>query len=225
MCDKKIVLAITGASGVAYAVRLLEVLTASECDVHLVISPVAYRILAEEMGIYLSAENFDPCAFGLSQNCVSKIFPSGQIHFHPHDDFSAPIASGSYQTDGMVVCPCTTGTLGGIAAGLCSNLIQRAADVHLKEGRKLILVPRETPFSLIHLENMTRLARAGGVILPASPAFYHGVRDMRDIVNFIVSRICDQLGIQNRLIKRWKSPEEQEEEADFDPERFVEMAG
>lgn len=225
MCERKMVLAITGASGVAYAVRLLEVLTASEWDVHLIISNTAYIVLAKEMGIMLNPNEFDPCAFGLSRNCVSELFPSGQIHFHRNDDFTASIASGSYPTDAMVVCPCTMGTLGCIASGMNLNLIHRAADVHLKEHRKLILVPRETPLSLIHLENMAKVTRAGGIILPAMPAFYHGVNSLQDVVNFVVSRICDQLGVDNQLIRRWKLQGTEETSYPLDEEMFVEMPG
>lgn len=222
--NKKYVVGITGASGISYAVRLLEVLSTCECDVHLVMSDTAYRVLETETGIAIPNQEFDSCALGLSASCVSEFFPSGKIHFHQCGDFTAAIASGSFKTNGMVVCPCTMGTLGAIAAGMSQNLIQRAADVHLKEHRKLILVPRETPYSLIHLENMTRIARAGGVILPASPAFYHGEKDMKGAVNFIVSRILDQLGIENNLTKRWRGPEEPEEEF-FPNETFFEMAG
>ena len=118
----------------------------------------------------------------------------------------APIASGSFLTDGMVVCPCSSSSLGAIAGGLGSNLVHRAANIHLKEHRKLILVPRETPFSTIELENMLRLSKAGAVILPGMPGFYHGVRMIRDLVDFVVGRICDQLGIQHNLIRRWGEP-------------------
>ena len=116
-----------------------------------------------------------------------------------------PIASGSFKTDGMVVCPCSTGTLSAIAHSSCVNLIHRAAEVHLKEGRRLILVPRETPLSLIQLDNMKRAAEAGAVILPASPGFYHGAAKVSDLIDFVVGRICDQLGIENDLVQRWGS--------------------
>ncbi len=224
MYNRKIVVAITGASGMAYAVRLLEVLTSCECSVHLVMSDTAYKVLETEMGIALPLQQFDCHALGLSTSCVSQLFPTGRIHFHRCDDFTAAIASGSYRTDGMVICPCSMGTLGAIASGLSLNLIHRAADVHLKERRKLILVPRETPYSLIQLENMTKITRAGGVILPASPAFYLGISNVAGMVNFIVSRICDQLGIENNFTKRWQGPDEQEAE-DVPLEKFVEMAG
>lgn len=224
MSKRKIVVAVTGASGMLYGIRLVEVLSTCNCDIHLVLSDTAYKVMETENGISLPVQEFNARAFGISSNCNSEIFPSGSIHFHRCDDFSAAIASGSYRTDGMVVCPCSMGTLGAIAAGLSLNLIHRAAEVHLKERRKLILVPRETPYSLIHLENMTKIARAGGIILPASPAFYHGIDDLNGIANFIVSRICDQLGIENNLIKRWRGPEEPELE-EMELEKFIEMAG
>lgn len=224
MCDRKMVVGITGASGVAYAVRLIEVLVASECDIHLMISDTAYKVLEKELNVTLNPEAFDPVQLGLSQNCVSEIFPSGQVHFHPIHDFTAPVASGSYKTDGMVICPCTMGTLGCIASGVHLNLIHRAADVHLKERRKLILVPRETPLSLIHLQNMVTITQAGGIILPPTPAFYHGVKDLRDIVNFVVSRICDQLEIDNNLIRRWRGQNNIATEG-WTEEHFLETAG
>ena len=118
-------------------------------------------------------------------------------------DWSAGIASGSFLTDGMVVCPCSMSTLAAIAGGLSTNLIQRAADVHLKERRKLILVPRETPLNLIHLENMTQCVRAGAIVLPAMPGWYHRPRALEDLINFVVGRICDQLGVQHELFHRW----------------------
>ncbi len=127
----------------------------------------------------------------------------GQIRFYHPSDYLAPLASGSFLTDGMVVCPCSSGTLGAIVHGTSDDLIHRAAEVHLKEGRKLILVPRETPLSLTQLANMKLGAEAGAVILPAMPAFYHGVNLIGDLVDFVVSRICDRLGIANTLIERW----------------------
>lgn len=223
MNKKEIVVAITGASGVVYATRLIEVLTASEYDVHLVISDSAYQIFELEMGIKLNCNQFDPKDLGIAKNCISELFPSGQITYHRYTDFTAPIASGSHKTEGMVICPCSMGTAGHIASGATMNLIHRAADVHLKERRKLVLVTRETPFSLIHLENLTRLCQAGAVILPASPAFYHEPGDIQDMINFIVSRICDQLGIENNLIRRWKSRFDLSQEAEVGSEHFVEM--
>jgi 4-hydroxy-3-polyprenylbenzoate decarboxylase len=127
----------------------------------------------------------------------------GEIRYYHYRDYMAAIASGSFLTDGMVVCPCSSGTLSAIVHSTSANLIHRAAEVHLKERRKLILVPRETPLSLVQLDNMKRAAEAGAVILPAMPGFYHGPTTIRDLVDFIVGRICDQLGIPNVLIRRW----------------------
>jgi 4-hydroxy-3-polyprenylbenzoate decarboxylase len=126
-----------------------------------------------------------------------------QVHYHHHADFMAPVASGSFLTGGMVVCPCSGSTLSGIAHGASNNLIQRAADCHLKERRKLILVPRETPLSIVQLDNMRRAAEAGAVILPAMPGWYHGVKSLQDLVDFVVARILDQLGVPQALMRRW----------------------
>jgi 4-hydroxy-3-polyprenylbenzoate decarboxylase len=127
----------------------------------------------------------------------------GQIQFHHYQDLMSPIASGSFLTAGMVICPCSGGTLSSVAHGASGNLIERAAAVHLKERRKLILVPRETPLSLIFLDNMRRCVEAGAVMLPAMPGFYHGAQSIRDLVDFVVARICDQLGVEQSLIQRW----------------------
>lgn len=221
------VLAITGASGSIYAVRLLEVLIASGCDVHLSISPSAVIVFRQELGLAVDVDDFE----------LSQLFPAGQdfsadsklasivhspgssavfssvftendlsrgvVTYHHHQDFTAGIASGSFKTDGMVICPCSMGTLASLANGQSSNLIHRAADVHLKERRKLIVVPRETPLGSIALDNMKRLSDAGGVILPAMPGFYHNPVTIHDLVDFIVGRICDQLGIAIDMINRW----------------------
>ena len=127
----------------------------------------------------------------------------GKLRFYRHQDYLAPLASGSFATDGMVVCPCSCGTLSAIATGAVNNLIHRAAEVHLKEHRKLILVPRETPLALNQIENMKQATLSGAVILPAMPAFYHGVKLISDLVDFVVARVCDQLEIANRLIEPW----------------------
>ena len=195
--DRPIVLAMTGASGSPYAVRLLRVLCRSGRTVHLAISPSGAHVLREETGISpsQSASRFDPAAFG-------DLGP-GRVVFHHHADVSAGIASGSFPTGGMVVCPCSMSTLASIAHGVTTNLIARAADVHLKERRTLILVPRETPLNLIHLENMAAVTRAGAVVLPAMPGWYHEPKTLDDLVDFVVGRICDQLGIGNDLIRRW----------------------
>ena len=136
----------------------------------------------------------------------------GQILYHDYRDFSAGIASGSFRTAGMVICPCSMGTIGAIAHGTSLNLIHRAADVHLKERRKLILVPRETPLSLVQLHNLTTCVEAGAVVLPAMPAFYTKPRSIEDMVDFIVGRICDQLGVEHQLFRRWGTDEPKESE-------------
>lgn len=215
---KRVVLAMTGASGSAYAVRLLHTLLRAEVDVHLTVSPAATQVLREELGISASVKDmdaaallFDEAAIAGSDRLSALGFPPGddvdadRVTYHHYMDFNAGIASGSFLTDGMVLCPCSLGTLGGVANGISANVIHRAADVHLKERRKLVLVPRETPLSAIHLANMTKLAEAGAVILPAMPGYYHQPNSMMDLVDFIVARICDQLGVQHTLMRRWGS--------------------
>ena len=194
-----LVVGITGASGVTYAQRLLQVLVNSGRRVHLTISPSGAEVLDHELGMSVDLANFDPQRLLLSIHGV----PTGELVYHHYQDFRAGIASGSFPTGGMVVCPCSMGTLASIASGQSTNLIQRAADVHLKERRKLIVVPRETPLGSIQLENMKRLADAGAVILPAMPGFYHGPTSILDLVDFVVGRICDQLGVPHQLCKRW----------------------
>ena len=222
-----VVLAITGASGAIYAERLLEVLIAAGWDVHLTISPAGRLVLKQELDVTVDLDDFhisslllsadeNPSdskldlmrsAAGISSEESSVLSfgkgEAGEVHYHHYQDFMAPIASGSFMTDAMVICPCSGTTLGAIVHGLSTNLIHRAADVHLKERRKLILVPRETPLSGIQLDNMKRLADAGAVILPAMPGFYHGPVTIHDLVDFVVGRICDQLGIEQNLMKRW----------------------
>jgi len=215
-----IVVAITGASGAVYAVRLLEVLTGTGHDVELVVSPAAAIVFREELGLHLNLDDLKveqllplsqhadhPLLSGF-QSVDSSESTIGQVRTHQHQDFLAGIASGSHLTQGMVVCPCSLGTLSAIAGGQATNLIHRAADVHLKERRKLIVVPRETPLGIIQLENMTRLATAGAVILPAMPGFYHTPAGIADLVDFIVGRICDQLGVPHNLFRRWGSEAE-----------------
>jgi flavin prenyltransferase len=190
-----LVVAMTGASGAPYAVRLLQVLSGLGRTIHFTLSTSAAQVLREEMDLNVALDSFDPKVFG-------GLGP-GPIVYHHHQDFAAGIASGSFQTGGMVIVPCSMSTLGAIAGGITTNLITRAADVHLKERRKLVLVPRETPLSLIHLENMLKVTQAGAVVLPAMPGWYHRPRRLDNLINFIVARICDQLGIDNRLIARW----------------------
>lgn len=190
-----VVLAMTGASGAPYAVELLRTLLRGGRTVHLTISASGVQVLRAELGLEVSLTEFDPSVFG-------DLGP-GKIMYHDYRDFLAGIASGSFLTAGMVVAPCSMSTLGSIAHGISTNLITRAADVHLKERRKLILVPRETPLSLVHLENMTAVTRAGAVVLPASPGWYHRPESLDDLIRFVVSRVCDQLGVSNALIPRW----------------------
>ena len=224
-----VVLAVTGASGAIYAVRLLEVLLASGKDVHLTFSQSAVTVFEHELGIRLDLDNFDPrlllpaeddlredsalsglCAGVTAHFALSSVFSEsdiasapGSLNYYHNMDFSAGIASGSFSTDAMVICPCSMGTLASIAHGHSSNLIQRAADVHLKEHRKLIVVPRETPLSSIQLDNMKRLADAGAIVMPAAPGFYHEPMTIHDLVDFMVSRICDHVGVRQELMKRW----------------------
>lgn len=206
-----LVLGITGASGVVYAVRLLEVLVAAGCNVYLSISPSGQAVLREELGVEIELDSFDPaCLFradrlgmGFAKRARSTQASGGAIHYCHYKNLMAPIASGSFLTGGMVVCPCSGSTLGAISHAMGDNLIHRAAEVHLKERRKLILVPRETPLSLIQLDNMRRVTEAGAVVLPASPGFYHGVKEIRDLVDFVVARICDQLAVPHNLMRRW----------------------
>lgn len=190
-----LVLAVTGASGSVYAVRLLNVLVRSGRTVHLTMSPGAAQVLREELGLEVDLAAFDPGPLGVRG--------PGRLVYHHHRDFSAGIASGSFRTGGMVIAPCSMSTLSSIAAGITTNLITRAADVHLKERRRLVLVPRETPLSLIHLENMVRVTQAGAVVLPAMPGWYHRPHRLEDLVDFVVARICDQLGLANALAPRW----------------------
>lgn len=208
------IVAITGASGAAYAVRLLQALVQSPREIHLLVSPSGQAVVRQELGIELDLRRFDAAVLmhyqfpaswsaGSRRHDLGASPDLGKVHFFHHEDFLAPAASGSFLTSGMVICPCSGTTLSGVAAGTSNNLIQRAADVHLKERRKLILVPRETPLSIIQLDNMRRAAEAGAVILPAMPGWYHGVTCLMDQVDFVVARVLDQLGVEHQLMKRW----------------------
>jgi 4-hydroxy-3-polyprenylbenzoate decarboxylase len=181
-------------------VRLLEVLVHARRTVHLVISPAAVEVIERELDRRVRLDRF-AAADLLGERAAS--FDAGQVLYHHFMDFQAGIASGSFPTGGMVVCPCSMGTIAAIAHGLSQNLIHRAADVHLKERRRLILVPRETPLHLIQLRNLAACAEAGAVVLPAMPAFYTRPNSLQDAVDFIVGRVCDQLGIDNHLLPRW----------------------
>jgi 4-hydroxy-3-polyprenylbenzoate decarboxylase len=194
-----IALAMTGASGAPYGLRLLESLIEAGESVYFMISGPGQVVVSMESDITLSGRPAE------IQRLLSDRFGAreGQLRVFGREEWTAPLASGSGVPRAMVICPCTMGTLAAVACGVSNNLIDRAADVVLKEGRKLILVPRETPFSAIHLENMLRLARMGAVILPPNPGFYHDPRTLDDLVNFVVARILDQLGIAHGLVRRW----------------------
>lgn len=216
MRRKNIVLGITGASGSAYAVRLAQVLLLADCEVHVVVSDAARQVALRELGTTLPPESADSPEWlrflGMAfQNAPSNAWgmpnvdlpTDSRLAVHSFRDYSAGIASGSFLTDGMAICPCSMGTLSSIANGASTNLVQRAADVHLKERRPLIVVPRESPLGMIALENMTRLTQAGATILPSMPGFYHNPASVADLVDFIVARICDQLKVEHTLMKRW----------------------
>jgi 4-hydroxy-3-polyprenylbenzoate decarboxylase len=183
----------------AYGLRLLECLLGAGVRVAVVYSQAAQIVAKQELDVVLPARPQDARAVLLERYRAS----ASLLTVFGRDDWYAPMASGSGATDAMVVCPCSMGTLAAIAAGFADNLIERAADVMLKERRTLVLVPRETPFSLIHLENMTRAARAGAVILPANPGFYHRPQRIEDLVDFLVARVLDQLGVPNEISARW----------------------
>ena len=194
-----IALAFTGASGMPYGVRLLECLLSADRQVYLLYSQVAQVVTRQEIDLALPARARDAEAFFAARFGARP----GQLRAFGREEWFAPVASGSNPPEAMVVCPCSMGALAAIANGLSDNLIERAADVMLKEARKLVLVPRETPFSAIHLDNMLRLARAGAVILPANPGFYHHPKSVDDIVDFVVARVLDQLGVPHQLMPRW----------------------
>ncbi len=199
MNRKTVTLALTGASGMGYAMRLLETLLAGGHTVYLVYSQAAQFVARQELDFPLPAKASEArTALIEHYRCNPE-----QLQVFAREDWTAPIASGSGVTDAMVVCPCTMGALSAIANGASENLIERAADVTIKEGRKLILVPRETPLSPIHLENMLKLSRIGVVMLAANPGFYHRPATVQEVVDFIVARILDQLGVEHTLMARW----------------------
>lgn len=189
-----IVLAITGASGAQYGVRLLQQLAAASRPVSLIVSSHGLRLLQTETSIKSLDDLRTEVGAAAWDNWITSF---------SNDDRGAPPASGSALSAGMVICPCSMGTLSAISVGASRSLIERAADVALKERRKLVLVPRETPLSAIHLQNMLRVTRAGAVVLPAAPAFYHKPRAIGDMVDFIVARVLDHLGVPHQLAKRW----------------------
>ena len=203
--NRPLVVAITGASGAVYAVRLVQLLARNCSELHLVISPAGREVMQLELGIELDLQSDPVQLLELELPWCER--PAGEatatIVFHHYKDMMAPIASGSFLTAGMVICPCSGGTLSNVVSGASGNLIHRAADVHLKEGRRLILVPRETPLSRVHLDNMLRARDAGATVLPASPGWYHGVKGLGDLVDFVVARVLDQLEVEHSLMKRW----------------------
>ncbi len=196
---KPIAVAITGASGSAYGLRLVECLLEAGRQVYLMISEAGETVLSMETGLELPA---DP---KLAQTLLSEQFHAqeGQLQLFGRDEWTAPVASGSNPPQAMVVCPCTAGTLSAIATGASNNLMERAADVMLKEQRKLILVVRETPLSAIHLENMLKLAQLGVVIMPASPGFYNQPQQVEELVDFMVARVLDHLSVEHQMMGRW----------------------
>jgi 4-hydroxy-3-polyprenylbenzoate decarboxylase len=200
MAASDLVMAMTGASGVPYALRLLEVLLRSGRRIHLTISPAGAQVVEQETDRHVKLTGFDLKDL---LGDTGQLAAPGQIQYWGHQDFSAGIASGSFLTAGMVICPCSMGTVAAIAHGLSQNLIHRAADVHLKERRRLVLVPRETPLNSVQLRNLAICAEAGAVVLPAMPAFYTRPHTLHDAVDFIVGRICDQLGVEHKLLQRW----------------------
>ncbi|KAA0019072.1 UbiX family flavin prenyltransferase [Salinicola corii] len=194
-----IAVALTGASGVQYGLRLIECLIAAGHEVYVMVSKAAHRVIAVETEIELPAQP-DRLARDLARRFDAE---EGQVRCFGREDWMAPVASGSGNWQALVICPCSTGTLSAVACGASNNLIERAADVALKERRKLILVPRETPLSAVHLENMLKLTNMGSVILPAAPGFYHRPDSVKAMVDFVVARILNQLDVAQTLMPRW----------------------
>lgn len=194
-----VTLAFTGASGLAYGLRVLECLLTADRKVYLLYSQAAHIVAKQELDLVLPSRPAEAERY-FGERYAAR---PGQLQVFGREDWFAPVASGSNPADAMVICPCSMGTLAAVAAGLADNLIARAADVMLKESRPLVLVPRETPLSQIHLENMLRLARAGAVLLPANPGFYHRPQRVEDLVDFVAARVLDQLGVAHTLMARW----------------------
>lgn len=196
---KAITLAITGASGAPYALALLKQLVVAGCDIHLLMSSAARVVFATEENLKIPSKPESASAFftELTQAAI------GQVRVYGKEEWFSVVASGSSAPKQMVVCPCSTGTLSAIATGACDNLIERAADVVIKERGQLIMVPREMPFSSIHLENMLKLSNMGVTIMPASPGFYHNPKSIQDLVDFVVARILNHLDIEQNLVEPW----------------------
>jgi len=194
---KRIALGISGASGARYGVRLLqELLRLRNTEVHLTISPAAREVLAIEEDVRVDLEHFDPGAFGLKK--------TRRLIYHHCANIAAPLASGSFRLHAMAIVPCSMGCAGRLANGISGDLIERAGDVCIKERRRLVIVPREMPFSAIHLENLLKLSRAGVTVLPAAPGFYGRPTRVEELVDFVVARVLDQLAIDHQLGPRWE---------------------
>ncbi|RXJ03943.1 UbiX family flavin prenyltransferase [Anaerobacillus alkaliphilus] len=193
--EKIFTVGITGASGAIYGVRLVQELLKTDYKVHLIITEAGWQVFKEEL-LFETSDR---------EKLLNELFinSKGNLHYHTLRDFTAPIASGSYRNEGMVIIPCSMGTLSGIAHGASGNLLERTADVMLKEGRKLLLVPRETPLNQIHLENMLKVSQVGGKIIPAMPGFYQLPKTMDDLINFVVGKVLDNIGVDHQLFTRW----------------------
>jgi flavin prenyltransferase len=196
-----LIVGVTGASGLIYAARALKFLLEADYAIELVASKSTYMVWQAENAIRMPVEPLQQELFWRQQAGVET---SGKLHCHPWGDVGATVASGSFRTMGMVIIPCSMSTVAKIATGLSSDLLERAADVQLKEGRKLVVVPRETPFSLIHLRNLTALAEAGARIVPAIPAWYHNPQSIEDLVDFVIARALDQFGLDCVPLRRWE---------------------
>lgn len=197
---RPLILGITGASGLIYAVRAIKHLLEADVTIELVASKSTYMVWQAEQHVRMPLDTVQQEQFWRQQ---AGVLTAGKLRCHPWGDVGATIASGSYRTQGMLIMPCSMSTVGKLAAGLSSDLLERAADVQMKEGKKLVLVPRETPFSLIHLKNLTALAEAGVRIVPAIPAWYHHPQSVEDLVDFVVARALDQFDIDCVPLKRW----------------------
>lgn len=194
---KRWVIGITGASGAIYGIRLIEELLSAGLHVHLVVTEAGWRVLKEELGWETSRRQ------AALEQLFGKELSTGQLQFHPNADIGASIASGSFRVEGMVIIPCSMGSLAALANGISDDLLTRAGDVMLKEGRPLLLVPRETPLHAIHLENMLKLSRLGVRIIPAMPAFYYKPQTMDEMINFLVGKVLDNMSIEHTLYRRW----------------------
>jgi len=201
MGQNKKVIAITGASGAIYGLRLIQEFLKRGDDVSVIISPSGFLVMEQETGLKLKGDKFR------ISDALKKYFgrTRGKMSYYPADDIASCLSSGSSLLRDMIICPCSMGTIGRISCGISGNLIERTADVVLKEKGRLVLVPRETPLNQIHLENMLKLSMTGAYIIPAMPAFYHNPKKIEDLVDFVVGKIMDAMGIENRLYKRWKS--------------------